>query len=389
MSCFKEYLGIAAQDLMGDDPVDLEVFVPELLPMLEGDVDETLVENEDKREIELKNLAVDGIATTNITVSNTFKCKYLGIRTNMSMPNIHLGEQIRVFQFKDTSQFYWAPMGRDDSIRRTEHLKIKVANKPKTEGELDDDHVYFFEMDTREGQRKIHIHTSNGTEEEVTYDLLIDTDKSEVSLLDSNGNGIHLKSKEYWMKAFNSEEEHGCFWEIDKDNIHMHAVKEYKVTCDTYVRESTTSDTITTKKTTRESTDTIDTHTKANALVADDTDETTTGAQKVTAQTQDNQIPKTLYSGVVGIGGALLIGGSLAAGTSPGTDVSAIPTSPANEVAEDMTFKKKINGEDDIVTTGEVTAKSDSTDIDLSTHTHTGDGASPTPGPTSSPITGT
>lgn len=397
---FNEYIGISAQTILDNYPVDLEVFIPDLLPMMEGDVDESTVDDVKKLDISINNLAAEGTSTVKVTPSNTFKCHYLGLRTGMSMPNIYLGEQVRVLQFKNTSQFYWAPLGRDDSIRKVEHLKIHVANKKETVKNIDDDTTYFIEMDTREGQRKIHIHTSAGTDEEVTYDLLIDTDKSEVSLLDSLGNGFHLMSKEYWMKLFNSEEEHGSFIEIDKDNIHAHAVDTYKVTCKHYIRESEEDDTITTKVTTRESTTSIDTHTAANTLNADDTDVTNTTEQTITTETQtinstDRLINSetehytigtaTLYTvPVFGISGGLLLGGFIGAGSAPPGSPGGMSAPSSNEISEDLTTKKKINGQGDIVTTGEVTGKG----VSLSTHTHTGDGDASPPALTTSPTPG-
>jgi len=347
MASFSEYIGIAAQTLMGDDPVDLEVIIPDLLPMLEGDVTEEDLNENTKKSISVQNYAIDSVSETTIKPSSTFKCKYLGIRTNMSMPNIHLGEQIRVFHFKNTDQFYWAPLGRDDAIRKTEHLKMKIANKKVTNGELDDDTTYFIEMDTRSGQRKIHIHTSSGTDEEVTYDLLIDTDKSEVSLLDSNGNGMHWKSKEYWMKYFNNN---GCFHEIDKDNIHHHAVDTYKVTAKHYVRETEEDDTITTQVTKRVSSDSI---------------ETETTSDKLTAETQQNDVSTaTLYTTpVFGISGALLLGGALSsgAGSVPATPAALASATPsANEVIGDVGVTGKVTASDEVTGNG----------VELSTHDH-------------------
>lgn len=361
-SNIREYIGIACQTLLGDEPTTLEVMIPEFLPMVEGSVEtEAKTSN---RTIKVLNKAKGGKSVANVKVSDTISCEYLGGRTGMSMPNIHLGEQVKVINIEGNSTFYWAPMGRDDQIRKTEHVKIKVANKQKQQDPLDDDHTYFFEMDTREGKRKIHIHTSAGTEEEVTYDLLIDTDKSEVSLIDSKGNGFKLESKEFKWRMWNSEEEHGSFVEIDKDNIHMHAVEEFKITAKHYVRTTEEDDTITTVQYTR-NTDTETVKTKVRDVIAETAELHTVPA--------------------FGISGSVIAGGAVSFGTSPGSAASSMSPASANEVKGTMNFKKDVNVTGDVDCKGGISAlgdvKATPVGIKLALHKHIGNMGAPTTPP--------
>lgn len=190
-----EYVGIATHDLPGDytEPKNtiLEVIVPELTPMLQDKIEG--VEIETKR-VSVENTALGGKSETTIRLSETVTCEYLGTRSNHSIPNIHRGEQVIVYRLGETSRFYWKEMGRDDKIRTTEHLKIHIANKKTRLDELNEDTSYFFEMDTREGRRKVHIHTSKGTDEAVAYDVLINTDDNTLEIVDTIGNGIKLES---------------------------------------------------------------------------------------------------------------------------------------------------------------------------------------------------
>ena len=353
-SSIKEYLGIACGTLMGDEPTQLEVMVPELLPMVDGSVEKETKTS--KKTITMLNSARGGSSTTTVDVSDTITCEYLGLRTGMSMPNIHIGEQVRVINIVGNSTFYWAPLGRDDNLRKTEHLKIAIANKPTTEDPLDNDHMYFLEMDTREGKRKIHVHTSAGTEEEVTYDLLIDTDKSEVSIIDSKGNGFILKSKEFYWKLYNSEEEHGSFFEIDKDNIHLHAVDTYKVTCKHFIRESEEDEKITTK------------------------------LRDVDVETAEvHTVP------VFGISGGILVGGSVGLGTAPPGDASGASAPSENTCKEDMAFKSNVDISKKLNVTSSIDCKSSITalgevkalpvGIKLGLHKHIGNMGAPTTPP--------
>ena len=368
-SSIREYVGIACQTLMGDEPSDLEVMVPEFLPMVEGSVDqEAKTQN---KTMKVLNTAKGGKSIASVKVSDTITCEYLGCRTGMSMPNVYLGEQVKVINLEGNSTFYWVPMGRDDHIRKTEHLKIRVADKPKQQDPLDDDHSYFFEMDTREGKRKIHIHTSAGTEEEVTYDLLIDTDKSEVSLIDSKGNGFILKSKEFYWKMYNSEEEHGSFWEMDKDNIHLHAVDTFKVTSKNYVRETEETDKITTPDYERNST----TKEVVNTPLRD-----------VNVDTAEvHNVP------VMGVNGALGVSSSVSFGASVGGAASSASAPGSNECKDDMTFKSNVNVKQGVNVTGSVDVKggiaafgdvkATPVGIKLALHKHIGNMGAPTTPP--------
>jgi hypothetical protein len=187
-----EHVGLATQTNMGDDETILEVMIPELVPAAEGEVDKDYKEKILK--VKVKNLAPGGKSEATIRISETVKCEYIGHRSNVSIPNIYLGEQVQVFQIGGTDRYFWKEKGRDDTIRTTEHVRFRIANKLKTVEDLNDSNTYFIEMDTRKGRRKIHISTSHGTKELVAYDIKIDTDKSTVEIVDDAGNGFKLHS---------------------------------------------------------------------------------------------------------------------------------------------------------------------------------------------------
>ncbi len=374
-SKIREFIGVACVTLMGDNDLVLPVMVPELSPMTTGTVEEG--DEPSERKLTLTNSAPKGVGTANLKVSNTIECTYLGNGHNGSPPNIHIGEHVMVFNFGNTSEFFWAPLGRDYQQRRTEHLKLRVANKPKNTDELTDDTSYFIEMDTREGQRKIHIHTSAGTEEEVTYDVKIDTDASTMEIVDSVGNGWKLDSNERHIRTWN---ETGSYLDMNKKDIHHHAVENYTVTCinyllqaedtittETKVTKHTSSESIenNTKATTNNSSDTIDnntaketntvtdkviTTTKENELTATIKDTTTTADQEITATGK-----VSITTPFVGISGSLGVGGFVGGGT--GGLPAAAPTE--NKMAQKLTIENELKTTGKIETDDKIVAGAD------------------------------
>jgi hypothetical protein len=223
-----EYVGIAAQTLMGDGDTDanifLEVMIPELVPTAKGDVNNTT--DEEVISSTVNNSAPSGKKSSHVKISETIKCEYMGHRSNGSIPNIHLGEQVIVYQIGYTDRYYWKEMGRDDSIRTTEHLKLRIANKTKTVEDLNDENTYFIEMDTREGKRGIHISTSKGTGEKCEYDIKINTDDSTVEIKDDIGNSCKLSSKDHRWLMKNAS---GSSFDMHKEDATLITPKTVKV----------------------------------------------------------------------------------------------------------------------------------------------------------------
>ncbi len=205
-----DYIGIALERLMDDDSTQLKVWIPELSPFTEDSpLDIATVISEST------NLAPDGKPSATVTAVSYVTCEYYG-NTNISRPNVHPGEQIKVHMVGDNHEYYWDVIGRSDYLRTTEHVKLVIANKPNQLDELDETTSYYLEMDTREGQRNIHIRTSKGTGEAVEYDIKLNLDDSTLRCLDSVGNFSELISLE---QKFHTENALGDFIEIVPNKI--------------------------------------------------------------------------------------------------------------------------------------------------------------------------
>jgi hypothetical protein len=223
----REYIGISCETHLSDDVNFLEVLIPEFQPAVDGKVKPG--QALDVRKVKVENQAKRGKSSTEVKLSNTIKCAYLGSGANRTPPNIHIGEQVKVIHYSGSEYFYWCPLGRDDNLRTTERLTFRVANKKKQKDALTEDTSYFVEMDTRKGKRKIRIHTSSGTGEKVEYDLTIDTEKSKVILKDSVGNGLSIDSLLSVVEMHNNA---GSSVTMDKTNIVVKSVQSISAISD-------------------------------------------------------------------------------------------------------------------------------------------------------------
>lgn len=205
-----EYTGIALDKLMDDDTTKLRVWIPELSPFTVDDPTEEVIVSTKPR-----NLAPNGKSSTDVTAVSYVVCEYYG-NTNISRPNVHPGEQVKVHMIGDNHEYFWDVIGRSDHLRTTEHVKLVVADKPSQLDPLDIPTMYFVEIDTRAGQRNVHLKTSKGTGETVEYDVRIDLEEYFVRMMDSVGNFTELISLE---EKFHTENATGDHTEIVPNKI--------------------------------------------------------------------------------------------------------------------------------------------------------------------------
>jgi hypothetical protein len=129
-----------------------------------------------------------------ITITNVIEASYLDLMSNRSgPPDIVKGEQVLLFQYSDTDEYYWFPLGRDDDLRRLEHYRISVSDDQKTVKILDKNNTYYIELDTLH-DKAITIATSKSDGEKYKYHFKIDANNNTVTLQDDIGNEIWLES---------------------------------------------------------------------------------------------------------------------------------------------------------------------------------------------------
>lgn len=189
-----EYTGIALETLKDDAVNILKVWIPELAPFATGNPTDELQDM-----VEVENLAKDGSSVANVLAVAYVVCEYYG-NSNITRPDVHTGEHVKIIVDGDNNDFYWDVIGMDDGLRAMEHRKFYISAKPDQLTALSDDTAYSIELDSRDTGKFISVHTSQGNSEAVGYDLLLDIDNSSLTIIDTEGNQLLLESlSKHWM----------------------------------------------------------------------------------------------------------------------------------------------------------------------------------------------
>lgn len=234
MSKWSKYHGIAVTSIEKKNQQELYVFCPELIPLSSGSIDETT----EPLEINLKNSAGPQ-KTIKVETADTILATYFGTSaTNRSIPDIHAGEQLIIYHYAEGDTYYWVPAGRDDDLRKTEHLRFSVANTQKTLELLDDDNTYYIEFDTKYGNKHILISTSNSDGEDYRYTVKIDAKCNTVDVKDDSGNELFLDSN---VPRWHMKNRSGSEIDLNDTNILLKAEGDIVITAGGSITEKAAS----------------------------------------------------------------------------------------------------------------------------------------------------
>lgn len=215
-------MGIATADKASGSR-DLWVYCPELLPFLSGSISAKEVSND------LKTNTREGTRTSSIKTTNNILCQYRDETTNRAFPpDVRKGEQVVVYCYGDSNQFYWKSAGRNDNSRRTEDYRMAISGSLANNPDQTDDNTYFFEMCTR-SKHAIKISTSNADGEAHRYVLNIDADSSTVFLGDDYGNQIYIDSDKPRVCMKNQK---NSLLDLNDENIVMACKKDISILSD-------------------------------------------------------------------------------------------------------------------------------------------------------------
>lgn len=194
---WKLYHGVAASDLLPGTR-RIEVIVGELLPLVDGVTKAT----EFVHAPSVKNEFDPSVTSSTVKTKNTITADYLG-SNNLSIPDIVMGEEVWIYNFTGTDNYYWKPKDSTGStgkyLRNGEHIRIVVASKTEPEA-LTDDNCWFIEIDTRPGTRKFKFSSSSVNGEACRYSLEIDALKGYFEFGDDKFNKLSLASLQHlWV----------------------------------------------------------------------------------------------------------------------------------------------------------------------------------------------
>ena len=219
------FIGTAAEDKFYNSNL-LKVFVTELFPNLTGSLaDQTTKENVKIKQVKTKKNTIIN-QDISVKTSNIITAEYFGIFTNRTFsPDIRKGEQVLLIKYLDTDHYYWISLGRDDKLRQLEKFRLAISDSQKKVKDLDEDNIYYIEMDTLH-KKSIVIRTSKGDKEKFRYIIHIDAKTNSISIEDDDKNYIHLESDIPRIKCHNKN---GCFTDINKDDIFINTIRDLRI----------------------------------------------------------------------------------------------------------------------------------------------------------------
>lgn len=213
---FKEVYGIVATDLQEGDPKGtIRVLCPEKSPFSSEDLQHK------EEDVSFTTKDEWGTRTSSsCKTTNTMEAIYFGGNSNCSIPDVVVGEQVKLISHGNSNTHYWMPIRKDERLRKREHLRISCASDPTRDKQLGDDNTFFIEINTKQGKKKIHISTSQKDGETHRYDVLIDIEKGTASLNDELGNQFKIDSNATTVTMINKE---GTKFQADKKNAFIFA----------------------------------------------------------------------------------------------------------------------------------------------------------------------
>jgi len=236
-SKFTRYsVAIVAKDIIEDDDI-IECFPLENMTHIDGDINYKDI---------LPNTCVNVDEETEVIILRkgvSIKAKWIPLlySNRVYAPNVKKGEQVQIYRYTDTDEFFWTTMYNEFDLRRQEKVKNYYSNTGVFKEDLHDNNTYWTLIDTI--NKKVQLHTSDNDGELTTYDISIDTKAGNIKMEDGRGNSIVFDSakdtltanfkKEVVLNApkatFNVPQFHifgSCIKHNDRDIGHTHVHPE-------------------------------------------------------------------------------------------------------------------------------------------------------------------
>lgn len=204
-----QYIGIAITD-KAENSRELMVYCPELLPFIQGSLTGANQTNE------INTTSGSKSYKSQVTTTNAIKCIYRGGDANrLTPPDVRKGEQVVVWSYGDTNQFYWRDAGVDGNTRRTETYRIGVGDTLANNATLDDTNCHFIEIDSRR-HNHIKLKTADSNGEAYCYTLTLSPETNKIMLGDNDGNSIVIDSTVPSITMCNKK---GSILDLNDENI--------------------------------------------------------------------------------------------------------------------------------------------------------------------------
>lgn len=210
----------------------VDVLPVEHFPAVDGEITASV------EELEVTGLNPDG-SKYSIKMENgtSIPATWLPFGSNrVTAPDVRRRERVMIYQFGDTNQYYWVPLGLDDNLRRLETVIYAFNADPDTEsdGELDFSKCYYFEVSTR--TKNVTFSTSKANGEPFAYTTQYNCEKGVVTTTDDDNNFVELNSAERKLLFHNGD---GTFAELSRKVINLFAPDAINVVAKNLIKFAT------------------------------------------------------------------------------------------------------------------------------------------------------
>lgn len=179
-----------------------------------------------------------------ITSNSVSAIWYPGKSNALTPPTITKGEQVVLYRYGDTDQYYWTPEGQSDHLRPTDTVGTRVSAKgTKDEKELDESNSYSMEMSS--DRKRVRLRTTMKNGEKAAFDAFFNLEEGWFEVADHKGTYIQLNSV---SEEINLEVNGGSKLYLEKKKILMEAPDEIRIKTKKLVTDTTDTEMIATTK---------------------------------------------------------------------------------------------------------------------------------------------
>ena len=190
-------VGIVAQNKELNSKI-IDVTPIEELNMLDGEITGNTV-----------NLSVTGVDhegksfSSNVNSNITLKATWLpiSISNRKTAPDVRRGESVVIYQFGDSTKYYWSTLKDDTHLRRLETVVFAFSASTKEDTEQTAENTYYLEISTH--KKLCTFHTSKDNGEPFAYTIQINSKDGSFIVTDDVGNHFYLNSKERVLEMKN------------------------------------------------------------------------------------------------------------------------------------------------------------------------------------------
>ena len=212
----------------------IEVVPLEQVPMVHGELSQAT------NEYKANSADNSGVAyEEQIAVSSTVKAKWrsIGNSNRMTPPDVRRGEEVVLYQFSDSDEYWWDTMNNLVGLRKLETVVYAWSDtKNEQDNEPSPDNSYVLELSTHDGHITFTTSKSNG--EPYRYKCTLNTKDGSFTLTDDIDNTLFLRSKDKHWRMQNTA---GSFIEIKDKVINIHADDEVNITTKALSAKTTTT----------------------------------------------------------------------------------------------------------------------------------------------------